>query len=103
MRSVLQASGAKPLIRCASRDPHVPARPLQPVVDEAGTRHRLDRRQHGALRTGQATDEMSQAVAIGRTVTGGDPLAVREQRVPVETLAAQVKSDVQHHRASFVR
>jgi hypothetical protein len=99
----LHASGASPLHALRVRDPHVPARLLEPVVDEASTRHRLDRRHHRALLGRQATHQVDEPVAIGRTGADGDPLAIGEQRVPVKTLAAEAKSDVQHRWASFVR
>jgi hypothetical protein len=46
-------------------------------------------------------NEVGEPVTIGRTGTYIDPLAVGEQRVPVETFAAEVESDVQHRGASF--
>jgi hypothetical protein len=44
--SVLQASGASPLALTASAICHLPARELEPIVDEARAVHRLDYRDH---------------------------------------------------------
>jgi hypothetical protein len=61
----------------------------------------LDRCEYGTLFGAEAVDEVSEPVTIGRARSGTDPLAVGEQRVPVETFAAEVESDVQHGGASF--
>jgi len=71
-------------------------------VDEAGTGHRLDRRQDWTLLAGETVDEVRKAVTIGRASSGRGSLAIGEHGVPVETLAAEVESDVQHRWASFV-
>jgi hypothetical protein len=83
------------------RDPHVPTRLLQPVVHEARARHRLDRREDRALLAVEAADEVTKPVTIRRAGTDVHTLAVGKQSVPIETLAAEVKSDVQHLWASF--
>jgi hypothetical protein len=82
-------------------DPHIPARQLEPVVDKTSTRHRLDRCEYRALLAVEAANEVSEPVAIRRARTDRRRLAIDQQRVPVETLATEVKSDTQHAGASF--
>jgi hypothetical protein len=90
-----------PFARCASaiRTSH-PARSSWSWTKREPVR--LDHRQHGLAPLAiEAADEVREPVAIRRTGIGTDRLAVDEQGVPVETLAAEIQSDVQHRGASF--
>src|SRR5205085_8827464 len=46
----------------------------------------------------QSSHQLCQSVTIGRNGSDRRPLAVRQERLPVEALAAEVQSDVQHCR-----
>jgi hypothetical protein len=75
-------------------DPHLPARELEPIVHEAGAIHRLDHRDH--LRIAQSPDKPGQTVGVGRHRPALEQLPAAEASVEVESLAAQIQSDVQH-------
>src|SRR6266545_543891 len=77
-------------------DPHVPAGELEPVVDEAGAAHRLDHSDH--VRIAQSLRELGQPVRVRRDGADLDTLTVTGEGLPVEALAAEVQSDVQHCR-----
>ena len=97
----LAGERGKPLRPLCIRDPHVPAGELKLVVDEAGTGHRLDRGQDWTSLAAETVDEVRKAITIGRASADRGWLAIGEHGVPVETLAAEIKSDVQHLGASF--
>jgi len=58
--------------------------------------HRLDHRQHRLPRIAQSSNQATQAVAIGRSLSTPVTRPVLQQHIEVNTLAAQVQSDVQH-------
>jgi hypothetical protein len=70
-------------------------------VHEAGTRHRLDRRQHRLPPVAlEAASELRERV-IRRARALADQLTVGTERPPVQALATEIQSDVQHRGASF--
>ena len=83
-------------------DPHIPASELELVVHEPRTGHRLDRRQHRlAVIAVEATHQVREPIPIRRARAPADTLTVPGERLPVETLATQIQSDVQHPWASL--
>ena len=91
-----------PLRPLRIRDPHIPAGELELVVHEPRPGHRLDRRQHRLpMLALEAVHKMREPIAIRRAGALADPLTVSGERVPVETLATEIQSDVQHPWASF--
>jgi hypothetical protein len=70
-------------------------------VDEAGAVHRLDHGGDVAVVAAEAVDEAGEAVPVGGDGATLDQRGVLAKGVEVESLAAQVQSDVQHGRASF--
>jgi hypothetical protein len=97
----LAGQRGEPLRPLGVCDPHVPADELELIVDEAGTGHRLDRCQDWTLLAAETVDEVSKAIMIGRASADRGWLTIGEQGMPVETLAAEIQSDVQHRWASF--
>jgi hypothetical protein len=65
-------------------------------VDEAGAAHRLDHAQHTLARIAQSLHQPRQPVPIGRDGADPGPLALTVERLPVEALAAEIQSHVQH-------
>jgi hypothetical protein len=80
-------------------DPHVPAAQLELVVHEAGAAHRLDHRQHG--RIAQLSAELRQCLTVRRDRSVARELPMLVEGKPVETLAAEIQSDIQHGGASL--
>ena len=103
IRSVLHAKRCDPLRPLRVRDPHIPASQLKLVVHEPRARHRLDRRQHRLAML--ALDPCTKCASPSRS-GGHAPSPTRSpsdgERVPIETLATEIQSDVQHPWASLV-
>src|SRR5205814_4226749 len=82
------------LLRVGDLD--LPAGELEPVVHEAGTVHRLDRRPHRLGETSNATSKAAKTVSVGRRSADLDLLAQLIEQAEIETLAAEIQSGVQH-------
>jgi hypothetical protein len=93
----LQANGARPLDLLRVSDLDVPALLLERVVDQAGTRHRLD---HGAHRLPvnllDAPGERPQRIGIGRRGELVQVLAVLAEKTDVDLASTQIQSSLQH-------
>jgi hypothetical protein len=78
-------------------DPHLEPLALELVVHEARARHRLDDDDDLLAEREQPARERGQPVAVGRRRAGGAVAALGPERVPVQALATEVSSHVQHH------
>src|SRR5439155_17594667 len=85
-------------------DPHVPAGQLELIVHEPRPRHRLDRRHYRlvAVLAIEFAHQVREPVAIRRARALAEALTVDCERMPVETLATEIQSDVQHSWASLL-
>jgi len=78
------------------RDLDLPAGELEPVVHEAGTVHRLDRRTDRRPITVEPLRQAMQTVRIRWPRTNLDRRAISVEQMEVETLAAEIQTGVQH-------
>jgi hypothetical protein len=89
MRSVLQASGAKPFDLLRVGDLDLPTVKLEPVVCEAGAVHRFDRGAHRGAVPSHALTQVLQSISIRRRSANLDCRSLAIEQVEVETLAAE--------------
>ena len=82
------------LLRISDLDP--PAGQLEPVMDEAGAVHRLDRRPHLLSVTTEALGQATQTVSVWRRRTSLDRDTVSVEQTEIEALATEIQTGVQH-------
>src|SRR5918996_5942253 len=92
----LAGKGRQPLHLLRIGDLDLPTRQLEPVVDEAGPVHRLDRRPDRSAVTSQTLAQTTQPVRVRRRGTDLDPHPLTVEQVKVETLATEIQTGVQH-------
>jgi hypothetical protein len=80
-------------------DLHLPATPLEAVMDDAGAVHRLDRGadRHRAIRLANVAGEARQAVGVRRRRAGFEPLAPFAEQAEVKTLTAEIQTGIHDH------
>jgi hypothetical protein len=77
-------------------DLHLPAGQLQPVVDEAGAGHRLDRCPHRPPVAADPLGEPAKTIRVWGSRAYLERLPTLVQQVEVETLTAEIQTSVQH-------
>jgi len=77
-------------------DIHVPASQLERVVYEAGSVHRLDDRVDRAAIGGHSPYEFTKTICVWRGRRDGELLTAPVERTDVQSLPAEVESEVQH-------
>jgi hypothetical protein len=92
----LAGKGRKPVQLLRIGDLDLPARELEPVVDEPRPVHRLDRGAHRRSVTGDTLVQAVQPVSIGRSSATLDYRTLAVEQVEVETLATEIRTGVQH-------
>ena len=92
----LAGQGREPLHLLRIGDLDLPAGQLEPVVDEAGTVHRLDRRPNRLTMTLESSRQPAQAVGIGRGRAHLNGDTARVEQMEVEAFAAEIQTGVQH-------
>jgi hypothetical protein len=86
----------QPLHLLCVRDLDPPASELEPVVHEARTVHRLDRRPHRRAVRSDALAQVLQSISIRRRGTDVERRTLAIEQVEVETLATEIQPGVQH-------
>src|SRR6266487_3482976 len=72
-------------------------------MNKPRTAHRLDCRTHRLVRIVQSLHQRCQTIDVRRDRTSLTTIPVRQENVEVETLAAEIQSNVQHEHASSAR
>jgi hypothetical protein len=86
----------QPLHLLRVRDLDLPTGELEPVVHEARSVHRLDRRPNRLAMPLEPPTQATEPIRIGRCGTNLDRRTLTVEEMEVETLATEIQTGVQH-------
>jgi hypothetical protein len=86
----------QPLHPLRISNPHIPAKQLELVMHKPSTRHRLDRCQHRPTMPPRVLDKIAQSMPLRRDDTSSSLDSVVVQPRPLQTLATEIQTDLQH-------